>query len=164
MMALASDIAGLNDPVPAKLTLHVDHVLRRVRGFVIQGVDVSVRRRYLRYRAAASGYGVTVEQVRHADSAPVLTRRLSDSSRDIARHVEHRIANILVVENAEAGPDHELRIGRIRDTDAGSEVRVLSIHQRLGILAVAANGRGRSLRPGHAGRVGPVDGEPLIGV
>ena len=49
---------------------------------------------------------------------------------DVARHVEVRVADILVVENAVAGANHCLGVRRVRDAKAWRKIHVLGIQER----------------------------------
>src|SRR6266496_265346 len=100
-MADRSEIAAFEYPVPAHLPLQVDQILNGVGGMVIEGVHIGERRRYISGGAGASRDRIVVEQARHTD-----VRGQGNASGDVARHIEDRVADILVVENTEAGADY----------------------------------------------------------
>ncbi len=109
---------------------------------MVEGVGVGEGRRDLRYGSATARHGIAVEEIGDAHGAAVLPGSLCDSAGDVARHIENSVADVLVVEEAEAGAQHQLGIGRLGNAEARSEVGVHGVHQGARILAVAADGRG----------------------
>ena len=83
---------------------------------------------------------------------------------NVARHIELGVADVLVIEDPETGADHQLSIGRPGNAHARRPVTVIGLHQRIGIRAVAADGRRRGMGTGGASGVRPADRQSLVGI
>src|SRR5579862_3191716 len=150
MMALGTEVAGLDRPVGAKLALDVEQVLLSVRSVVAVGSHVRVRRRKRGWRSTRAGrrHGVgpgrgqpRFHSRTGGPGGPVGGGGQSETHADIARHIEvHRVAVVLREELAERGADHGFRIRRPGDADARGQVVEPGLLEGLVELAVAAYG------------------------
>src|SRR6185369_2778355 len=119
-------VTGFQRQVVGEFALHIEQPLHRIGSASIELVGEGLGRKYVGYRTHKAGR--PIEPGFGGKIGIVVVPRASGG---IAADIETRITLVLVVEHAGSGTDRPLRTRAPGESQARSEVIVVSIHQAI---------------------------------
>ena len=132
-IAVRAEVADFERRRAAELTLDVEQVLEHVRrlaiGHVAEHVDVRQAHQRRRHAAVVRGAAAASERRVERQVRRQQQRVVAAASRQVARHVEPRVAGVLHVEDAGAGAERPLLARVPRPADPRREVLLVVVDQ-----------------------------------